>query len=124
EDDTNIGKFLQQLIEEKTPYRTAIINNSQTALEQAQYIQPCLMLVDYYLPEINGLDLYDRLQHVEGIRGTPAIMMSATLPTQELEQRGIYQLRKPTDIGGVIRMITHALLMFERQQLYDQHHQP
>lgn len=121
EGDTGMGKFLQQLIEEKTPYQTAIINNSQTALEQAQHIQPCLILVDYRLPEINGLDLYDRLQEVEGIRGTPAIMMSATLPTRELEQRGIYQLRKPTDIGSVIRMITHALVMFERQQPYGQH---
>jgi hypothetical protein len=44
-------------------------------------------------------------------------MMSATLPTSDLQQRGIYQLRKPMDIGNVVRMITHALATFEEQQL-------
>jgi hypothetical protein len=43
-------------------------------------------------------------------------MMSATLPVKELEQRGIYQLRKPMDIGGVIRMITHAIASVEERQ--------
>jgi hypothetical protein len=44
-------------------------------------------------------------------------MMSATLPTEELQRRGIYQLRKPMDIGNVIRMITHALATYEEQRL-------
>jgi len=50
-------------------------------------------------------------------KGVPAIMMSATLPTEELQRRGIYQLRKPMDIGNVIRMITHALATYEEQRL-------
>jgi two-component system response regulator (stage 0 sporulation protein F) len=115
EDDAGIGQFLQQLIEEETPYHTKVIDNGRKALEQAPDIHPCLLLLDYKLPGINGLELYDRLQEVDAVRGVPAIMMSATLPVQELEQRGIYQLRKPMDIGGVIRMITHALASFEER---------
>ncbi len=65
-----------------------------------------------------GLEVYDRLQEREETRGVPAIMMSAALPIEELQQRGIYQLRKPMDVGGVIRMITHALATFEEQHLY------
>jgi CheY-like chemotaxis protein len=75
------------------------------------------MLLDYRLPKLNGLELYDRLQHQEETRDIPSIMMSATLPTKELEKRGIYQLRKPMDIGGVIRMITHALASSEEKRL-------
>lgn len=116
EDDAGIGQFLQQLIEEETPYHTEVIDNGKKALEQAPDIRPCLLLLDYRLPGgINGLELYDRLQEVDEVRGVPTIMMSATLPVQELEQRGIYQLRKPMDIGGVIRMITHALASFEER---------
>jgi two-component system response regulator (stage 0 sporulation protein F) len=117
EDDADIGNFLQQLIEEETPYHTVVIDHGQRALEQAPAIQPCLLLLDYRLPGINGVELYDRLQHVKELQKVPAIMMSATLPVQELEKRGIYQLRKPMDIGNVIRMITHALASYEEEQL-------
>lgn len=124
EDDADIAQFLQQLIEEETPYHTTVINNGQTALEQAARIHPCLLLLDYRLPKVNGLELYDRLQSQEETRGLPAIMMSATLPVKELEQRGIYQLRKPMDIGSVLRMITHALATFEEKGLQEQYNYP
>lgn len=122
EDDADIAQFLQQLIEEETPYHTTVIDNGQTALEQAPSIHPCLLLLDYRLPRLNGLELYDRLQNNEETRDVPAIMMSATLPVKELEQRGIYQLRKPMDIGSVIRMITHALASYEEKSLQKQYH--
>ena len=121
EDDADLGQFLQQLIEEDTPYHTVVIEDGQKALERAPHLHPCLLLLDYRLPGINGLELYDRLQDIEEMREVPAIMMSATLPTQELEKRGIYQLRKPMDIGGTIRMITHALASFEEKQLQKQY---
>ena len=122
EDDKDIGLFLQQLIDEDTPYSSVLIDNGQRALEQAPGIHPCLMLLDYRLPGINGLELYDQLQTKEETQGVPAIMMSATLPVEELEKRGIYKLRKPMDIGGVIRMITHALASYEERQLQEQYH--
>lgn len=122
EDDADIGQFLQQLIEEDTPYTTVLINDGQRALEEAPRVKPCLLLLDYRLPGINGLELYDRLQHEDGTRGIPAIMMSATLPVLELEKRSIYQLRKPMDIGSVIRMITHAIVSYEEKQLQGQYY--
>ncbi|HET9922091.1 MAG TPA: response regulator [Ktedonobacteraceae bacterium] len=117
EDDVDIGNFLQQLIEEETPYHTSVIHDGQRALEQAPGIHPCLLLLDYRLPGIDGLELYDRLQQFEATQGVPAIMMSATLPVKALEKRGIYQLRKPMDIGNVIRMITHAIASSEERRL-------
>ena len=66
---------------------------------------------------MDGLEVYDRLQSMDETRGVPAIMMSTILPGEELQRRGIYQLRKPMDLGNVIRMITHALATFEEQSL-------
>lgn len=122
EDNADIGEFLQQLIEEETPYTSAVVANGFQALEKASQINPCLLMLDYRLPGINGIELYDRLQQREEINGVPAIMMSATLPMTELEWRGIHPLRKPMEIGHVIRMITHALATSEEQRLY-QHQQ-
>lgn len=117
EDDEGIGEFLQQAIDEQTPYQTTVVHDGPQALERARQIQPCLLLLDYRLPGMNGLEVYDHLQNIEETRGVPAIMMSATLPTEELQRRGIYQLRKPMEIGNVIRMITHAIATFEEQRL-------
>jgi two-component system response regulator (stage 0 sporulation protein F) len=117
EDDEGIGEFLQQAIDEQTPYQTTVVHDGPQALESARQIQPCLFLLDYRLPGMNGLEVYDHLQNIEETRGVPAIMMSATLPTEELQRRGIYQLRKPMEIGNVIRMITHAIATFEEQRL-------
>jgi CheY-like chemotaxis protein len=121
EDDANIAQFLQQLIEEETPYNTVVIDNGRIALEQTPQIMPCLLLLDYRLPGMNGLELYDRLQEYTALRNVPAVMMSATLPVKDLEQRGIFPLRKPMDIGGVIRMITHAMASYDERQALQQH---
>src|SRR5439155_9767852 len=118
EDDADIGKFLQRLIEEETPYNSAVIANGLQALEKAPQIYPCLLLLDYRLPGLNGIELYDLLQEKKETSGVPAIMMSTTLPVAELQRRGIYQLRKPMDIGSVIRMITHALATAEENALH------
>lgn len=117
EDDPGIGEFLKQIIEEDTPYNTTVVYDGEQALEQAQQIHPCLLMLDYWLPGMNGLEVYDHLQTMNETKGVPAIMMSATLPTEELQRRGIYQLRKPMDLGNVIRMITHALATYEEQRL-------
>ena len=117
EDDPSIGDFLKQIIEEDTPYNTTVVYDGEQALEKAQHIHPCLLMLDYWLPDMNGLEVYDHLQTMNETKGVPAIMMSATLPTEELQRRGIYQLRKPMDLGNVIRMITHALATYEEQRL-------
>jgi two-component system response regulator (stage 0 sporulation protein F) len=117
EDDADVGDFLREIIDEETPYQTIVVHDGIRALEKAPQLHPCLLLLDFRLPGINGLEVYDRLQEREETRGVPAIMMSAALPIEELQQRGIYQLRKPMDVGGVIRMITHALATFEEQHL-------
>src|SRR5712664_3031719 len=94
EDDAAIGEFLQQLIDEETPYTSAVVSNGLHALEIAKQLRPRLFLLDYRLPGMNGVEIFDHLQDMDEARGVPAIMMSATLPTEELQSRGIYQLRK------------------------------
>lgn len=117
EDDKDIGNFLQQLIDEETPYASSVVTDGPLALEKAREVHPCLLLLDYRLPGMDGLEVYDRLQTMDETRGIPAILMSATLPVEELERRGMYQLRKPMDVGNVIRMITHAVASYEERYI-------
>jgi two-component system response regulator (stage 0 sporulation protein F) len=116
-ENADFGRFLEEVINAQTPYQAVVVASGLCALEQARHLRPCLFLLDYHLSDMNGLEVFDRLQQMEETRGTPAIMMSADLPYEALERRGIYPLRRPTDRRRVVRVITHALASDEEQQL-------
>lgn len=117
EDDVDMGHRLQAFIEEETPYSAVLLKNSHDALEQLPSLHPCLLLLDASLPDMQSLELYDRLQATAERHSLPTIMLGTSVPADELQRRGIYSLRKPHDGAGVIRMITHVLASYEEQHL-------
>lgn len=111
DDDRDIGDILQKIILDQTDYKVVWIAESDLALDAAWYLRPSLLLLDYMLPSIDGLDLYDRLQGMEGMRGVPTVLISAseTLPFEELRARGIYLLKKPFELGDLLDMVAQLL---------------
>ena len=111
DDDRDVGDILQKIILDQTDYKVVWIAESDLALDAAWYLRPSLLLFDYMLPSIDGLDLYDRLQGMEGMRGVPTVLISAseTLPFEELRARGIYLLKKPFELGDLLDMVAQLL---------------
>ena len=111
DDDRDVGDILQKIILDETDYKVVWIAESDLALDAAWYLRPSLLLLDYMLPSIDGLDLYDRLQGIEGMRGVPTVLISAseTLPFEELRARGIYLLKKPFELGDLLDMLAQLL---------------
>ncbi len=111
DDDRDVGDILQKIILDETDYKVVWIAESDLALDAAGYLRPSLLLLDYMLPSIDGLDLYDRLQGMEGMRGVPTVLISAseTLPFEELRARGIYLLKKPFELGDLLDMLAQLL---------------
>ena len=111
DDDRDIGDVLQQIIVDQTDYKALWIAESELALNAASFVRPSLLLLDYMLPTMHGLDLYDRLQEIETMRGVPTVLISAssTLPFEELRSRGIYLLRKPFDLNDLLDIFAELL---------------
>ena len=111
DDDRDVGDILQKIILDQTDYKVVWIAESDLALDAAWYLRPSLLLLDYMLPSIDGLDLYDRLQGIEGMRGVPTVLISAseTLPFEELRARGIYLLKKPFELDDLLDMLAQLL---------------
>ena len=111
DDDLEIGDVLQKIITENTDYQTVWIAESDLALAAAHQLRPALILLDYMLPIMDGLKLYDRMQEIETIRGVPVILISAlaTLPFEALRERGIYLLRKPFELTDLLDIVAQLL---------------
>jgi CheY-like chemotaxis protein len=94
-----------QFIEQETPYHGLLVTTGRDALRAVSTTTPSLLLLDYLLPGMNGIELYDQLQRMKGGRAIPAIMISATLPSSEIRQRDIVGMNKPFDIDDLLQTI-------------------
>ena len=71
--------------------------DGQEALELAQTELPDLIITDYHMPQLSGLELCQRLKQDPATTGIPAIMLTA---------RG-YQLEPAdTEQSGILRMLS------------------
>jgi DNA-binding response OmpR family regulator len=111
DDDRDVGEALHSVITTETNYRTLWIAESDLALLSAQHIRPSLILLDYLMPVMDGLHLYDRLQELEHMQGVPVVLITAAtvLPYEELRVRGIRVLKKPFDVPELLAMLTQLI---------------
>ena len=109
EDDEDIGALLLKIIEQETNHKAIHHINARNALNALTRTMPHLLLLDYSLPDMNGLELYDWLQSFEHIKHIPTILMSArNPPLEEIHKRGLIYLRKPfavTELLAIIRKL-------------------
>lgn len=109
EDDTNISEVLVQAITQETSFVVSHVNNGFDALKVVKGIKPNLFILDYQLPQMSGIELYDRLHQIPELSYVPAIMMSARLPEKELGSRNILGMSKPLDLDEFLQNIEEFL---------------
>jgi CheY-like chemotaxis protein len=109
EDDHDIGEVLVEAITHESPYQAMLAIDGLDALRIVQGIKPGLFVLDYQLPGMNGIELYDRLHAIETLADVPALMMSARLPRQELEKRKIVGMNKPIDLDEFLQILDQLL---------------
>jgi CheY-like chemotaxis protein len=111
DDDRDIGDLLQKILVEQTDYNVLWIAESELALDTVAFMHPSLIMLDYLMPEMNGLTLYNRLQEIEGMRGVPIIFISAsiTFPFEELNRPGVYVIKKPFELDDLLDTLAQVL---------------
>lgn len=115
EDEETICEFIVRLLEEETPYKALSVPNAMRALELVDVIKPDLFMLDYRLPGINGMELFDRLHVKRGLEAVPALMFSANVPPQKaLEERHIPFLLKPFDLDDLLQVVEKLLIQSKR----------
>ena len=110
EDDAAIGQMIALTLLEETPYQPVIAYSGHEALQVVQGVTPVLFILDYQLPSMTGLQLYDQLQKKEELQAIPTIMLSANLPKAELEKRHILGIKKPFELDVLLEAIAQLLI--------------
>ena len=111
DDDRTVGEMLKQAIAENTTHRAVWIAEGDLVIETARRLHPSLILLDYIMPFMDGLQLFDHLQRIETMRNVPVILISGspTLPFEKLRERGIYVLRKPFQLNDLLDMVAQLV---------------
>ena len=111
EDDPNIGAFLVEAIAQETPYRAVVASDSNAALKLVRHFTPCLFILDYGLPGMNGIELYDRLHIYKELAAIPAILITADryIPQQQIQQRQLIIFMKPLELDAFLATIETLL---------------
>src|SRR5690242_4842920 len=71
--------------------------DGQEALELAQQQKPDLLITDYHMPQLSGLELCQRLKQGHDTNHIPAIMLTA---------RGYHLEPHDTEQSGILRMLS------------------
>lgn len=110
EDDSVIAELLVQMITQETHYQVFSVPDGLEALDLVRNIKPQLLILDYRLPTLHGIELYDRLHNTEGLEEVPAIMLSVNAPIREINQRQIMYVKKPFDLYQLLEAIDKLLV--------------
>jgi DNA-binding response OmpR family regulator len=88
-----------------------VASDSNAALKLVRHFTPCLFILDYGLPGMNGIELFDRLSLNQELAPLRAILITANrqLPQQQIQQRQLITFKKPFDLDAFLATIETLL---------------
>ena len=121
-DDTPANLDVLQDMLASSGYEMLIAINGESALKQAEYAGPDIILLDVMMPGINGFETCRRLKQQESTREIPVIFMTALSDTadkvQGFEVGGVDYVTKPLQHEEVLaRIETHLTLRNLQREL-------
>src|SRR5690349_7010292 len=94
-------------------YRVLTARDGQEALEMAQQEKPDLLITDYHMPQLSGIELCRKLKQDPATTNIPAIMLTArgySLEPADTEQSGILRmLSKPFSPRHLLATVEEVL---------------
>ncbi|NOJ78110.1 response regulator [Myxococcus xanthus] len=104
DDEFGIVEAMRDLLTDEG-YRTAIALNGKEALERMAEEHPCLVLLDYMMPVMNGPALLEAMERNPLLRDIPVVMMSASPPDYWKHLRCAAFLPKPFSLDELLVVV-------------------
>ena len=80
--------------------------------------KPDIFVLDYGLPGMNGIELYDRLHLNQELASIPAILITANryLPQEQIRQRQLITFMKPFELDSFLDTIETLLTAYVSEE--------
>ncbi len=109
EDDDDIGDFIALALTQETSYLTMGVKDAFQALRRISAKKPDLIILDYRLPGMNGIQFYEHLRAHKSLADIPVILISADVPLYEVRKHHLTFVRKPFDLDELLNTIDRML---------------
>ncbi|MGK9064245.1 response regulator [Stutzerimonas chloritidismutans] len=111
EDELGLSKLMVMILEEEG-YRVTEAANGAQGLARLEQEMPALIITDYMMPELNGVEMARAIRRQPVYDAVPILMMSAAMP-QQVPGRDLVDafLAKGT---GLERLVTTVRALIER----------
>ncbi|MFM2060951.1 MAG: hypothetical protein RLZZ507_621 [Cyanobacteriota bacterium] len=121
-DDVKLNLQVIANILDKAGYEITLVSNGYQALERVQNARPDLILLDLMMPEINGLEVCEKIQSNPELADIPIIFISASQEQDHLlkafEKGAVDYVTKPFHTAELLaRVRMHLELKYSRQKL-------
>ena len=108
DDEEDLAAAVEALIR-RAGFRTCTVHDGPSAVLAARELQPDLVLLDYELPELDGLQVIERLRAVDETADVPVLLNSAARMSMADIQRADGFLSKPFPESLLNAMIDRVL---------------
>lgn len=112
DDDKEIREFLSLILKDAN-WQVSFAPTGKEALRMAEEIKPHLIILDIYMPELDGFQVLKHLRDQKSTRKTPVIMLTAAEKEANMDKAYIKgadaYINKPIDIPQLYRKIEKFL---------------
>lgn len=104
EDDRDVAQTISELIEDQG-YRAICAGNGREALAVLEQERPCLMLVDVFMPIMNGIEFLRAVKARPALADIPRVIMTAANDHMIGVKEDVSVLYKPVDFEALKRIL-------------------
>jgi CheY-like chemotaxis protein len=102
--------IMEALLHHRPHLRLVVATTGEEGLQAARIEQPDLILLDYHLPDCNGVELLTQMRNLEGLRDVPAVAVSATDSAVQLRGSTFCEFwPKPLDVSQTLDAIDRLI---------------
>ena len=110
DDDDDCITLVKFVLEKETDWHISTATNSKEGIIKAKLEHPDVILVDFVMPEFDGLDIYKILKSDLSTSDIPIIFMTAMTPIASILESQITKkvdiIIKPFDVTKLAQQIT------------------
>lgn len=107
DDELNILELIQEILEEEG-FSVVTARNGAAALRLLEHTSAVLVLTDFMMPHLNGIELAQRLRADPKTAAIPIILMSAALPADAGDMFAEV-IQKPFPITTIVEVVRACL---------------